>query len=493
MRSGTILSILGWLLFFLGLILLVPMGLSLFYQDSSWVAFLASSGIGILVGGGLAFTFRPDQEIGHREGFCIVALSWILAAALGALPYFFSGKIPNYIDAYFEAMSGFTTTGSTILEEVEILTKSLLFWRALTHWLGGMGIIILSLAILPVLGVGGMQLFKAEMPGPTKDRLAPRIQDTARILWGVYVLLTLIEVLLLMLAGMDLFDATCHAFATMATGGFSTKTASVGGYDSAAIDYIIIVFMILAGMNFTIHFRILQGKVVRSLKNEELRLYMVVGFGATALIFITNWWYGQYDDPLQNIRYSMFQAWSILTTTGFGTADFDTWAPCAKTVLVTLMLLGGMAGSTGGGIKHVRALIFMKFTRVQIKKLIHPMAVEAIKLDGKKIPQDVVQSILGFLSLYMAVGITATIVVTLTGVDIVTGSTSVIATLNNIGPGLGGVGPAKNFADLPYVAKVVLTLCMVAGRLELYTIALLFVPEYWKDMRRPKTRWSSLP
>ena len=477
-------------MFFLGLILLVPLGLSIYYQDGASLSFLASALLGMGVGGALAYSFKPEKEIGHREGFCIVALSWILAAGLGALPFFFSGKIPNFVDAYFEAMSGFTTTGSTILNEVEVLGKSLLFWRALTHWLGGMGIIILSLAILPVLGVGGMQLFKAEMPGPTKDRLAPRIQDTARILWGVYVLLTLIEILLLMLAGMDLFDATCHAFATMATGGFSTRTASIGAYQSQAIDYIIIVFMILAGMNFTIHYRILQGRFLRSWKNEELKLYLAMGFGATLLICLTNWWYGQYADIFQNIRYSLFQAWSILTTTGFGTADFDTWAPCAKTTLVTLMFLGGMAGSTGGGMKHVRALIFMKFTKVQIKKLIHPMSVEAIKLDGKKIPQDVVQSILGFLSLYMAFGIAATIVVTLTGVDIVTGSTSVIATLNNIGPGLAGVGPAGNFADLPNVAKVVLTLCMVAGRLELYTIFLLFLPEYWKDLRPPVTRWS---
>ncbi|OCC16165.1 Potassium uptake protein TrkH [Dissulfuribacter thermophilus] len=490
MKTGTILAILGWLLFFLGVILLIPLIISLVYDDGSWTAFLWSSLIGITIGGAFAYIFRAEKEINHREGFAIVGLSWILAAGLGALPYVFSGKIPNFIDAYFEAMSGFTTTGSTILKEVEVLSKSLLFWRALTHWLGGMGIIILSLAILPILGVGGMQLFKAEMPGPTKDKLAPRIQDTARILWGVYLLLTLLEIFFLMLSGMDLFDATCHAFATLATGGFSTKTASVGGYESATIDTIIIIFMILAGMNFTLHYRILQGKIIKSIKGEELKLYLGVGFGATVFIMLSNWWNGIYGDMLENLRYSAFQTWSILTTTGFGTADFDQWAPSAKTILVTLMFLGGMAGSTGGGIKHVRALIFLKFTKVQIKKLIHPMSVEAIKLDGKKIPQDVVQSILGFLSLYMVVGIVATVVVTFSGIDLVTGCTSVIATLNNIGPGLAGVGPAKNFADLPYPAKVVLTFCMVAGRLELYTIALLFVPEYWRDARPPKTRWS---
>lgn len=488
MKTGTILSILGWLLFFLGIILLIPFFISLYYHDGSLWAFISSSFAGMLIGGICAYLFKIEEDIGHREGFAIVGLSWILAAGLGALPFYLSGKIPSFIDAYFEAMSGFTTTGSTILEEVEILTPSLLFWRALTHWLGGMGIIILSIAILPVLGVGGMQLFKAEMPGPTKDRLAPRIQDTARILWGVYLALTVIETALLIIAGMGPFDAICHSFATLATGGFSTITASVGGYNSPAIEYIIIVFMILAGMNFTIHYRIIQGKALPSLRSEEFKLYIAVGFGAALLLVIFNWWHGIYQDMEENIRDSLFQAWSILTTTGFGTADFDNWAPAQKALLVTLMFLGGMAGSTGGGIKHVRALIFMKFTRVQIKKLIHPMSVEAIKLDGKKVPHDVVQAVLGFLSLYMAVGITATFIVTATGADIVTGSTAVIATLNNIGPGLGGVGPAKNFASLSPVAKVVLTLCMVGGRLELYTIFLLFVPAYWRDSRRPKMR-----
>ena len=489
MKLGTVSVLLGWLLIFLGLVLIVPMGLSLYFADGAWKAFALSSVCGFVPGGLLAGVFVSDREIGHREGFAIVGLSWIFAAGLGAMPYVFSGAIPSFVDAYFEAMSGFTTTGSTILRDIEAMAPSLLFWRALTHWLGGMGIIVLSLAILPILGIGGMQLFQAEMPGPTKDRLAPRIQDTARILWGVYVLLTLVEVALLMAAGMDPFRAICHAFATMATGGFSTENASVGAFGSPMVDLIIIVFMILAGVNFTLHYRLLTGRFQPVFRNEELRFYLAVGFTATAVIVIVNWMGGQYSAFGENIRYSSFQVWSILTTTGFGTADFDHWAPVCKVLLVSLMFLGGMAGSTGGGIKHVRALLFWKFTGVQVRKLIHPRAVEAIKIDGRKVPQEVMQSILGYLSLYVVVFIAATMVVTSQGLDIVTGSTAVIATLNNIGPGLGGVGPVRNFADIPAFSKTVLIFCMVAGRLELYTIALLFVPSYWRGARMPGLRW----
>ncbi len=489
MRLGTVLAILGWLLVFLSLAILFPIGFSLYFHDGIWHVYVLSCVIGLVVGGALTVLFVPEKEIGHREGFAIVGIGWLAAAALGALPYWLSGRIPDYVDAYFESMSGFTTTGSTILPQVEVLGPSLLFWRALTHWLGGMGIIVLSLAILPILGIGGMQLFQAEMPGPTKDRLAPRIQDTARILWGVYLILTVSEIILLMVAGVDFFNAICHAFATMATGGFSTKTSSIGGFQSGWVDLIIIVFMILAGMNFSLHHRVLYGDFKSLFKSEELRFYLAIGFGSTMFVMLVNFVNGTYHEPLQSLRYSAFQVWSILTTTGFGTADFDGWAPVCKVLLVTLMFIGGMAGSTGGGIKHVRVLLFCKFTGVQFRKLIHPRAVEAIKLDGRRVPGEVMQSILGYFSLYMVVIVAATLVVTAEGVDVVTGATSVIATLNNIGPGLAKVGPAQHYAHLSHLSKVTLTLCMVAGRLELYTIAVLFVPEYWKGLHTPKVRF----
>jgi trk system potassium uptake protein TrkH len=483
MRFATIGAVTGWLLLFLAVAVLFPVGFSVYYGDGVWHAFVITSIIALVFGAGLVWSCTPGKEISHREGFAIVAFAWLAAAAVGALPYFISCRIPSYLDAYFEAMSGFTTTGSTILSAVEPLGPGLLFWRSLTHWLGGMGIIVLSIAILPILGIGGMQLFQAEMPGPTKDRLAPRIQDTARILWTVYLGFTVIETVLLMWAGMSFYEAVCHAFATMATGGFSTDSASVAGFGNPLAEYIIIVFMILAGMNFTLHYRLLRRDFKRVFSSEELRFYLATGFGATLLVLFFNWSGGIYASIGDNFRDSLFQVWSILTTTGFGTADFDLWPPVCRIILVTLMFLGGMAGSTGGGIKHVRIVIFWKFTRVQIRRLIHPRAVEAIKLDGKRVPDEVVQSILGYLSLYMAVFIFATLVVTSQGVDIVTGSTAVIATLNNIGPGLAGVGATKNFADIPSLSKVVLIFCMVAGRLELYTLVLLFIPSYWKGAR----------
>jgi len=490
MRLDTVGALLGWLLIFLSAALLVPIGFSIYYDDGTWQVFVISSAIGFVLGAGLAWSCAPGPEIGHREGFAIVAFSWLAAAALGALPYYLSGAIPSYLNAYFESMSGFTTTGSTILVKVEALKPSLLFWRAFTQWLGGMGIIVLSLAILPVLGIGGMQLFQAEMPGPTKDRLVPRIQDTARILWSIYLIFTVVEAGLLMLAGMNFFDAICHAFCTLATGGFSTRTGSVAAFHSPWTDLIIIIFTILAGINFSLHYRLLSGNWKAFTQSEELRFYLGIGIFATILIMLVNMLFGTYNSWSDSLRYSAFQVWSILTTTGLGTADFDQWAPVCKFALVILMFLGGMAGSTGGGIKQLRILMFWKFTRMQIRKLIHPKAVEAIKLDNHKVPAEVIQSILGYLSLYMVVFVVATLIVTGQGIDIITGSTAVIATLNNIGPGLGGVGPSRNFAWLPDLSKAVLIVCMVAGRLELYTIAALLVPSYWKDIRWPKWRWS---
>ncbi len=490
MRLGTIGALLGWLLIFLSVALLLPIAFSIYYDDGNWRFFVISSAIGFLLGGTLAWSCVSEPEMGHREGFAIVAFGWLAAAALGALPYYLSGAIPSYLNACFESMSGFTTTGATILGEVEALGPSLLFWRALTHWLGGMGIIVLSLAIMPILGIGGMQLFQAEMAGPTKDRLVPRIQDTARILWSVYFILTAVETGLLMMAGMGFFDAICHAFSTLSTGGFSTRTESIAAFHNPWIDSIITVFIIIAGINFSLHYRLLSGNLRAFARSEELRFYLGIGIFATILVMFANILFGTYESWSDSLRYGAFQVWSILTGTGFSTADFDSWAPVCKITLVTLMFMGGMAGSTTGGIKQVRILMFWKFTRMQIKKLIHPKAVEAIKLDNRKVPAEVIQSILGYLSLYMLVFVVATMIVTGQGTDIITGSTAVIATLNNIGPGLGGVGPCQNFAGLPDLSKAVLIICMVAGRLELYTIAVLFLPKYWKDVHYPKWRWS---
>jgi len=418
-----------------------------------------------------------------------VVASWMGLATLGALPFYLSGAMPSFIDCLFEAMSGFTTTGSTVLAQVEILPKSLLFWRAMTHWLGGMGIIVLSLAILPFLGVGGMQLFQAEMPGPTKDRLAPRIQDTARILWGVYVLFTAVETMLLMFGGLDFFEAVCHAFATLATGGFSTHTSSISQFNSVYIETVIMVFMFLAGTNFTLHHHGFSGRFSAYVKSEEFQLYLGITVVAILLVTVINLAYGVYSSSGESLRTASFQVLSILTTTGFGTADFDQWPPACRLLLVILMFIGGCAGSTGGGIKVVRILLFFKYARIQLKSLVHPRTVSTLKLGRVKVPSDVVVAVLGFFALYIAVFLSASLIVTSLGVDLVTGTTAVIATLNNIGPGLSLVGPAGNFGHLPPAAKLVLTFCMLAGRLELYTVAVLLSPGFWKMARRPRLRW----
>jgi trk system potassium uptake protein TrkH len=490
MRTGGVLNIIGKLLLLLSLFLLTPIPFSLYFQDGMVRMFLLCAGLGALAGGVLLALFAPEEDLGYRDGFAVVVLSWLGLALLGSLPYLFCGAMPSFVDAFFESMSGFTTTGSTILHQVEVLPESVLFWRATTHWLGGMGIIVLSLAILPLLGVGGMQLFQAEMPGPTKDRLAPRIQDTARILWVVYVAFTGIQLVLLMLGGMSFFDAICHAFATLATGGFSTHTESAGYWQSGYLEYVIILFMLLAGVNFSLHYRAFAQRSLRPyLQNEEFRFYMTIVGLATVAILVANMSQRIYSGMGDNLRDSLFQVVAMITTTGFGTADFDQWPSVTKVILVALMFVGGCAGSTGGGIKVVRFLLFFKYARLQLRSLVHPRAVTAIKLGNQKVPKEVMISILGFFAIYIAVFLGASLLVTGLGVDLVTGTTAVIATLNNIGPGLAGVGPAGNFADLPQAAKVVLSFCMLAGRLELYTVAVLMTPDFWKMAKRPVWRW----
>lgn len=489
MRTGGVLNVLGKLLLLLSVFLLTPIPFSYYYNDGMVTVFLLSSMLGVLLGGGLVCSFVPEEGLGYRDGFAVVVFSWLGLAFLGALPYYFSGVMNSFVDCIFESMSGFTTTGSTILVQVEILPESLLFWRSLTHWLGGMGIIVLTLAILPLLGIGGMQLFQAEMPGPTKDRLAPRIQDTARILWSVYVLFTVMEIFLLMLGGVSFFDAVCHAFATLATGGFSTHTSSVGYFNSTYIESVIIFFMFMAGVNFSLHYRGLSGRISSYWQNEEFRFYVLLTAFSIFTIVFFNLIYNTYGSFGQTLRTGFFQVVSIITTTGFGTADFDQWPPVCKILLVSLMFVGGCAGSTGGGIKHVRLLLFFKYAKLQLRNLVHPQSVGTIKLGKVKVPREVLISILGFFALYIAFFFLATLMVTALGVDIVTGSTAVVATLSNIGPGLNLVGPAQNFAHLPALAKVVLTFCMLAGRLELYTVAVLLTPDYWAMARKPILRW----
>jgi trk system potassium uptake protein TrkH len=352
-------------------------------------------------------------------------------------------------------------------------------WRSLTHWLGGMGIIVLALAILPFLGVGGMQLYKSEVPGPTPDKLKPRIKDTAMLLWKVYVLLTAVQTVLLMFGGMDLFEALCHTFGTMATGGFSTKNASIAFYDSVYIQTVITVFMLIAGANFTLHYHLLRGRPMVFWKDPEFRFYIGVFALFTALstasVLGVN-----YDSLSEAVRYCSFQVASIMTTTGYATADYELWTPLPQALLLMLMFLGGSAGSTGGGMKCMRIILLMKHTSRELFRLVHPRAVTSIKLGGKTVSPDVMASVWGFFLLYLGLFIVSSFIMAALGVDVVTSFASVAACIGNIGPGLGGVGPTDNYAHIPWLGKWLLIFCMLLGRLEIYTVIILLVPEFWR-------------
>ena len=478
MNLRATLHVLGGLLVFLGLTLLAPVPFSLFYRDGAALAFLSASAASLATGAGLYFLYRHENAISYREGFGIVSFGWLAFALFGALPYLFTGSIPNPVDAFFESMSGFTTTGATVITQFDSIPESIFFWRATTHWLGGMGIIVLSLAILPFLGVGGMQLFEAEVPGPTADRLSPRIQTTAKVLWLVYFIFTFAEVVLLMVGGMNLYEAVCHSFATMATGGFSTEAASIGAYSNRFIHWVITFFMVMAGISFSLHYHAFRGRIRTYWKSEEFRFFVLVLGAAFLVIFMMN--RPVYSGVHANVCDTAFQVASIATTTGFATADFEKWHVVCQYVLVVLMFLGGCAGSTGGGMKNVRVLLLIKHAYVQIFRLIHPRGVRILKLDHKPVPDEVMQSILGFFALYIGLFIVASLIMAALGLDMVTAGASVVACLSNIGPGLGDVGPTDHYAHVGHIGKLVLSACMLLGRLELFTVLVLFFPSFWR-------------
>jgi trk system potassium uptake protein TrkH len=480
MNLRAVIRVLGFLLIVTAGFLLLPAGVGWLYGEEDALAFAIAAIVGVVLGGGAMVLFRGAPELRAREGFAIVTFGWVCVGLLGAFPYVLSGQIPRLADAVFESISGFTTTGASILIDIEGRSHGTLFWRALTHWLGGMGIVVLALAILPLLGIGGMQLFRAEVPGPVPDRLTPRIRETAKRLWGVYVLLTGAESLLLMLAGMGPFDAVCHAFATMATGGFSTRNASVGAFGSPAIEWIVIVFMFLAGTNFTLHYLVLSGRWRAYRRDEEFRFYIAILAVATLVIFSSHLRVLFYESPATGLRHTVFQVVSICTTTGFATADYLLWPPAAPAVLVCLMAIGGCAGSTGGGIKVVRILLLLKHAKAELSKLLHPRAVYTLWFNERAVSSSLATNVLGFFLLYMLVFVVGVLVLTFGGRDLVTSVGATAATLGNIGPGLGMVGPACNYAWLADWEKWLLILFMLIGRLEIYTVLVLLMPGAWR-------------
>ncbi|GAB4425780.1 MAG: TrkH family potassium uptake protein [Anaerolineae bacterium] len=479
MHFISVIHLLSFLLMFLAGAMLLPIPFSLYYGDADAMALLMSAGITFAAGFIIHRLTELRHELRAKEGFAVVTLGWLVFSLFGSLPFMLSGAIPSLTDAFFETMSGFTTTGATILTDIEAVPHGILFWRSLTHWIGGMGIIVMSLAILPFLGVGGMQLFKAEVPGPTADKLTPRVTQTAKILWGVYVLISAIEALLLLFGGMSLFDALTHTFGTMATGGYSTKNTSVAAFDSAYIDYVIILFMILAGANFSLHYRFLRGHYTVYWFNKEFRYFLGIIVIATFVISIDTF-ETQYHNLADATRFTLFQVVSILTTTGYGTADYEQWSYGSQFILFVLMFIGGSAGSTGGGMKVIRVYLLVKVMLNEITHLIHPHAVIPVRANNQVVPSTVTKNVLAFFVLSILTFSAGTLVMASLGLDLLTALGATAATLWNIGPGLGDVGPTDNYAFIPAAGKWVLSLLMLMGRLEIFTVAVLLSPAYWR-------------
>jgi trk system potassium uptake protein TrkH len=462
----------------LSLAFVIPLAFSLYERDGLHFIF-ALQILAMLIGGLLLryFIKRPT-ELTIREGFLTVTLSWIVLSLLGSIPFMISGFIPNFTDAFFETASGFTTTGASILTNIEALPQSLLLWRDLTQWLGGMGVIALAVAIFPYLGVGGFQLFRAEVPGPIKDKISPRISETARLLWIVYLVFTVAETLLLMLGGLSLFEALCTAFGTMATGGFHPRNTSIAAYPSPYVQYIVTVFMFLAGVNFALHYWAIKGKPKHYLKNPEFRFFLGIILGALMTIMIFRLLHGKILSE-ELFRSSLFQTVSIVTTTGFVTENYETWPFFTQLILIFLMLIGGCTSSTGGAMKNVRVMIFFKYMGSEVKKIFQPHGVFPIKMGERPIPENIISNVMGFVVLYILIFAVSILAMTSFGIDLETSVGSVAATLGNVGPGIGTVGPADNYAHIPAVGKWLLSFLMVVGRLEIYTVLVIFTRHFW--------------
>jgi trk system potassium uptake protein TrkH len=475
-RVRLTLHITGSFLKYFALAYILPLCVAIYYGEANWHIYLYALLITLGVGLVLEFAFKTAKVIERTDGFTIVAFTWLLISLFGTLPYIFQGF--GFLDAFFEAMSGFTTTGATILsgpataDGFFALSKSLLLWRSLTQWLGGMGVIALFIAILPRLGVGGSQLFDREFPSPLPERIRPRFSTTARLLWTIYIGFTAAQIVLLCFwAKLPLFDSTCISFSTLSTGGFTPTVASIGFYDKPVAEYITMVFMFLAGMSFIVHYHVLRGNW-KALKDDEFRLYIIIIAAAIFLLIAAQ--------GFTSYRAEAFQAISIMTTTGFVTTDFSSWASSAKMVLLALMFIGACGGSTGGGIKAVRILTLMKHTRVMMRKAIFPNAVIPLKYNRKPLQEGIVRDIISFFFLYILVALVASVVLCFLGLNIETAVSAVAATLGNVGPGLGEVGPYFNYASLPGAAKFILIMCMWLGRLELFTVLMMFSPRLWK-------------
>ena len=504
MNSRAVINVISALIVVIGLTILSAVPISILMDDSSHdIKMMTLAAIVPIILGTISYFISKSEKyvLGIREGFGIVTFGWIAAAIFGAIPYIFIEHIYWY-DAIFETMSGFTTTGSSVLEKglalsdgtfllsgIDDMSRGLIYWRAMTHWLGGMGIVVLSLAILPFLGIGGQQLYNAEVPGPTSDQLTPKIANSAKILWSVYFFMTIVETILLYAGGMTLFEAWCHTCATLATGGFSTSQASVAGFNSAYIDYVITIFMFLAGCNFVLHYKALLGKPIAFFRDEEFRLYLYITIAAT--LIITASVYGKEIITTSGLninnasvadafRYSSFQVVSIMTTTGFCTADFNLWPVYSTLILLSLMFIGGCGGSTGGGIKVSRILLVAKYSISQIERCLFPRSLTNTRIHNERVDTATLHKVMAFVVIFIALFLFFALCLTAYGMDLTTALSASVASLGNIGPGLGNVGASCTYSWLAPSAKLILTFAMLLGRLEIYTVLVLFLPTFWK-------------
>ena len=479
MNITAILNIIGHVMKYEIILLLIPFFVALFYGQGDANAFLYTVLLMIPIALILIKIKGKKNEIYAKEGFLTVGLAWIVISFFGALPFVFSGAIPSLVDAFFETSSGFTTTGASILTEIQSLPKGILFWRSFTHWVGGMGFLIFILALMPTFSGNTIHLLKAESPGPTPGKIVPKIKQTAKILYAIYFVLTLIETIFLKSAGLSWYDSIIHALGTAGTGGFSNMNASVAAFNNPAVEWIITIFMLLFGVNFVLYFQLIRGNVKAFFKSEELKWYLIAVF-ASIIIIAVNIIPFNHGDVTKSIRDSAFQVSSIVTTTGYATVNFNLWPTLSKVILIMLMFMGAMAGSTGVGIKTIRIVIIFKAIRREIDKILHPRRVKSVKIDGNVVEEETISGVFLFIFAYIIISLIAIFIVSFDNFDVTTTVTSVIATLSNIGPGLEMVGPAGNFSAFSDLSKLVLSFCMLAGRLEIYPMLILFSPSLWK-------------
>ena len=476
MNYPIFIKVLGILLTIEGIGMILPLFISLYYDSSDSLAFIISIILNLFIGFIMYKIPVIKHEIKIKEAFGIVSIGWVLISVFGALPFVIYKSVPSFIDGFFEMVSGFTTTGSTIINNFASLPPGILFWRTFSHWIGGMGILVFTVAVLPALGIGSYYIFRAEIPGPIKDRIVPRIKDTAKILYLTYIGMTLVEIVLLKIGGMGLYDAIIHTFGTIGTGGLSTRNESIASFNSNFITIVITIFMVLSAINFSTYHQLLKGNWKKFFKNEELRFFLFILI--TSTIFITINLGGNFLNTLKN---ALFQTSSIMSTTNFTIQDYTKWPVFSKSILIMLMFLGGCAGSISGGIKNIRILVLLKLIKREITKIFHPRAVIPIKINGKSLSSDEITSIMSFFVLYIVIISLGTIVISIEGFDLITSSSAIIASLGNIGPGFGLVGPTQNYGQFSNFSKIFLSFLMLLGRLELFSVLMLFNPKFWTD------------